>query len=577
MRGFGAPAGVRGAFMLAVVVSWLSGTGAAQAQRRCFAGGPCPVPSKESKDSFSLGAGSHIELHLDAVDPRHEKAPPDKAHYTPKKPALKEVVPTREAAPDPRMEQKPSPRQSWDGLPTVGPTRLLPEDLLDIPGQYIVDFNGAALAAAGIDLTTVPTADLARRLGVESAQIRSIQRRFMRSAVLRVDAQQAVALAANPLIGAVHADTKIKAAGSSTPPLSWGLDRLDSPQRPLDGKFDRESGAYAARVYLFDSEVANVAKELDARHVLGARFLATADEQQELCDGHGSQMASLIGGRTTGSAPRAQIVSLVVLPCHSAKTGDGASLVEAAEWLLEREAVLKDSKPVIANMSLAGKWSRKLNSVVEILTEKDVAVVASAGNNSDDACRYSPASSKDAITVGSIGPDDEIATSSNFGECVKVHAPGERITALNGDARGKYVAVNGTSGAAALVSGLLARSLERSGPAAARDYVLNAALPTRLWTKKEGNVPLAQISPGWRSFCRLAQKGHRGSITLHKSPGGKAIDSLAPDTLVLAERKSNAWIFVRLARGGAGWIPSGDRESRPLLRSYDEEPCPLPP
>lgn len=470
---------------------------------------------------------------------------------------------------------RPAARHSWDGLPQIAAKRLTRDDLLDIPGQYIIDFNPAAFAAAGLNLQTITLADLAARLAIEPTQIRSIQRRFMRSAVVRASAQQAAALAANPLVSAVHADTKIKASGGA-PPLSWGLDRLDSPQRPLDGKFDRESGAYAARVYLFDSEAANVSTELEDRLVVGARFLPTPDAQ-EACDGHGSQMASLIGGRTTGSAPRAQIVSLVVLPCDSEKTGDGASLVEAAEWLLMREAELKAATPAIANMSLASKWSRKINSVVEILTENGVAVVAAAGNNSDDACRYSPASAKDAITVGATGPNDETADSSNFGDCVKIHAPGELVTALKGDAGNTYVAANGTSGAAALVSGVLARALERRGAAEARNHLLNAALPGRFWTRKDGSAPLAQLSPAWRSYCRIARRGHAQSLSLHKSPGGKAIGSLAPDTLVVAERKSDAWILVRLARGGDGWIAGGKKDPWPLLRSDSEEPCPQPP
>lgn len=573
----------------------LTGAAFAQTPRDCPPGvaGCASVPTKPADVVPKLPP--HLQIELDLKNPALQ-TPAPRVETNPRKlphgikievltlpKEIEDTSPKKahdkpEAAPKPdrtRPARRPAVRNSWDGLPQIAAIRLTGDDLLDIPGQYIVDFNLTAFAAAGLDLQSISLADLAARLAIQPAQIRSIQRRFMRSAVVRVSPQQAAALAANPLVSAVHADTKIKASGAA-PPLSWGLDRLDSPQRPLDGKFDRESGAYAARVYLFDSEVANLSTELGDRLVLGARFLPTPDAQ-EACDGHGSQMASLIGGRTTGSAPRAQIVSLVVLPCDSEKTGEGASLVAAAEWLLLREAELKDTTPTIANMSLASKWSRKINSVVEILTANGVAVVAAAGNNSDDACRFSPASAKDAITVGATGPNDETADSSNFGDCVKIHAPGELVTALKGDARNTYVAVSGTSGAAALVSGVLARALERRGAAEAREHLLNAALPRRFWTRKDGNAPLAQLSPGWRSYCRIAWRGHAGSRSLHKSPGGTTIGLLAPDTLVRAERKSNAWIFVRLARGGDGWIAGGEKEPWPLLRSESEEPCaPLP-
>lgn len=47
-----------------------------------------------------------------------------------------------------------------------------------------------------------------------------------------------------------------------------------------------------------------------------------------------------------------------------------------------------------------------------------------AGNDNRDACKYSPAASPLAITVGASNIADARAYFSNYGECVDVFAPG---------------------------------------------------------------------------------------------------------------------------------------------------------
>jgi len=554
--------------LLAVATALLTGTATAQDKAPCIPGVPCGRPPlKIESGPRELPPDLKLRLDIKVIE-----APPPKPAEPDKPIRSKAVVPKHRPTP---LQHPQAARNSWDGLPQIGPTRLRSDDLQDVPGQYIVDFNDAALAAAGLDIQSIATDELARRLAIEPAQIRSIQPRFMRTAVLRVTAQQAAALASNPLVSAVHADTKIKAAGSA-PPLSWGLDRLDSPTLPLDGRFDRQSGAYEARVYLFDSEIAIATQELETRVTLGARFRTMPGPSVSPCAGHGVEMASLIAGRTTGVAPRAQIVSLVVLPCDREETGEGASLIEATEWLLFREAGLQDKKPVIAHMSLASKWSSPINKAVAKLSANGVSVVAAAGNEEQDACRFSPASAKEAITVGATGPDDSLAGFSNFGECVKIYAPGEKVTVATGNAKAPYGAAAGTSHAAALVTGVLVRSLQRRDPAAASEQLLSAALPSRFWRKSDAKAMLAQMSPDWRRYCRIAGQNDGSELALHRRPGGPVVGALKPDALVQPVRKSKSWMLVRLARGGTGWIGSVDGANWPLLQADGEAGCPQP-
>lgn len=463
-------------------------------------------------------------------------------------------------------------RPSWQGLPELPVTALLPDDLLDIEGQYIVDFNLGGFTTAGLDLANIPIIDLAARLGLQGDQIRSVQRQFLRSAVVRATADQMAALSSNPLVATVHASTRLKAAGGRLP-LSWGLDRLDSPSLPLDGRFDRETGNYSARIYLFDSGALPSTADFGKRIITRANFTRREADDLASCAGHGTEMASLIMGRTTGSAPKAELVDVVVLPCERDRTGDSGSLVEAVEWLLVTEQDTRDGRPIIANMSLIGKWSRKINDAVATLTENGVVVVVAAGNNAEDACRFSPASAKEAVTVAATGPDDETPGFSNFGPCVKVNAPGLRITAVTGDRRAPYAAANGTSGAAALVSGVLARSLKNRGVASAEKWLRDAALPSSLWRKTAETVGLAQVSSEWRKLCRTAKLADGNAHRLFRTPGGKPVGSLPTDALVRVDRVIPGWALVSTLSDRKGWAATVTAGSPAFLQPDADVIC----
>jgi aqualysin 1 len=464
------------------------------------------------------------------------------------------------------IAQSPAPKQSWDGLPNIPVTVLKDQDMADIPNQFIVDFNLDAVKAGGFNLLTISQNDLATALGIAPSQIRSIQRRFLFSAVIKATPEQAAILAKHKFIKTVEVDTQIKAAGGQRV-LSWGLDRLDGPALPLDGHFDRDFGDYQTRIYVFDTAVDQGHAEFGNRLKFGASFVKPIKDKSRKCREHGTEMASLIAGQTTGSAPKSEIVQLVVLPCEREQTGEASSLIEAAEWLLVREADHGDGKPVIANMSIAGKWSRKINQAVSVLTENQVAVVAAAGNNAQDACRFSPASAKDAITVAATGPKDETPGFSNFGSCVDIHAPGKFLTALTESSKDIYVASNGTSGATALVSGLLARSLKNKGPKAAALWLANASVPAMLWRKDQPDMLLAQVNPDIHLFCRVGKNTVK--LLGAASNTSKLLKLVKSGAIVHISQVQQEWLLINTQGGAMGWISRSDL----LQELTSESPC----
>lgn len=78
------------------------------------------------------------------------------------------------------------------------------------------------------------------------------------------------------------------------------------------------------------------------------------------------------------------------------------------------------------------------------------------GNDNKDACDYSPAASKNAITVAASTLGDERAYFSNYGPCVNVFAPGLNILSTYTGSPTAISTLSGTSMASPHVAGLLA-------------------------------------------------------------------------------------------------------------------------
>lgn len=75
-----------------------------------------------------------------------------------------------------------------------------------------------------------------------------------------------------------------------------------------------------------------------------------------------------------------------------------------------------------ANMSLGGGMSRALDMAVDSVVSSGVHFAVAAGNDDRDACNYSPAASKKAVTVGATTISDARAWFSNWGKCVDIFA-----------------------------------------------------------------------------------------------------------------------------------------------------------
>ena len=109
------------------------------------------------------------------------------------------------------------------------------------------------------------------------------------------------------------------------------------------------------------------------------------------------------------------------------------------------------------NLSLGGAPNTQLDDAVAAATASGLTVIVAAGNNSADACSYSPARAPSAITIGATTSADGIASYSNTGSCVDLYAPGSGITSAWIGSSSATNTISGTSMATPHVAGLAAR------------------------------------------------------------------------------------------------------------------------
>ncbi len=105
----------------------------------------------------------------------------------------------------------------------------------------------------------------------------------------------------------------------------------------------------------------------------------------------------------------------------------------------------------VINMSLGGKGkSSHEEAAVLKAYEAGIPVIVAAGNETDDASKYTPACINEAITVSALDSNGKFASFSNFGEKIDVSAPGVSINSAKRG--GGYISADGTSMAAPHVS-----------------------------------------------------------------------------------------------------------------------------
>ncbi|MFC4608368.1 S8 family peptidase [Streptomyces maoxianensis] len=306
----------------------------------------------------------------------------------------------------------------------------------------------------------------------------------LRGFSVKASAAQAQRLASDPRVAYVEQDSRV-ALSATQSNATWGLDRIDQRQLPLDTSYTYNTTASNVSIYVIDTGVRTAHQEFGGRAVIGTDAVGDGQNGND-CNGHGTHVAGTTAGSTYGVAKGARIVGVRVLNCQGSGTTSG--VVAGIDWVTANAV-----KPAVANMSLGGGASTSLDDAVKRSVASGVSYAVAAGNGNaggkaQNACNYSPARVPEAITVGATDNTDTKASWSNYGTCLDLFAPGVGITSSWSTSDTATNTISGTSMATPHVAGVAALYLSghpSATPAQVRDAMVAAT--TSAVVKSAGN------------------------------------------------------------------------------------------
>jgi len=346
----------------------------------------------------------------------------------------------------------------------AGPAK---EHLVAVPlGSVQQTIAGSYIVTVRDDITNVDNVATALA-GEHRGVLGHVYRVALRGFAIENLSPAAVALVARDRrVARVEPDQVVKAMATQTG-ATWGLDRVDQLDLPLDGNYTYNVDGTGVSVYIIDTGVLLTHVDFGGRAHTGIDVVTPGGTAND-CNGHGTHVAGTIGGTTYGVAKNVQLFAVRVLDCNG--SGSTSNVIAGIDWVTANHA-----SPAAAILALGSTFSAALNQAVANSVAAGVTYGVVAGASALDACNFSPASEPSAITVAATDITDKFASFSNFGPCVDINAPGVNITSDWIGSNTATITITGTSMGTAHVVGAIALYLS-ANPASTPAQVASALI-----------------------------------------------------------------------------------------------------
>jgi subtilisin family serine protease len=209
---------------------------------------------------------------------------------------------------------------------------------------------------------------------------------------------------------------------------------------------DLGTGGAGVLVAVIDGGIDKKHQDLRGATVLGRNMATDQPDNNWDTTAHGTAMAALIAGRGHGSgdgvvgvAPRSKVMSISPI-------ADASLLADGIRWAVEHDAK-------VINMSFSLESTGEVQQAINEAVAADIVLVGAVGNDFGGPVKQ-PSSLDNVIGVGSVTESNKVAEFSNRGEGLDLVTYGTGMPAAL--ANDRYRLADGTSGSAALVSGVVA-------------------------------------------------------------------------------------------------------------------------
>jgi hypothetical protein len=374
-----------------------------------------------------------------------------------------------------------------------------------VPDEYIVVLRDDVKGMAGVRAAAVAEEMAVPRGG----RVLHAYEHALKGFSVRMPEARVRELLEDPRVAYIEENGVVSASAAQTS-ATWGIDRIDQRNLPRDSTYNYNFDGTGVHAYIIDTGMRLTHSQYSGR--VGNGFDAiTAGGNANDCHGHGTHVAGTVGGTTWGVAKKATLHPVRVLDCTG--YGSDEQVIAGLDWVAANHV-----KPAVANMSLGGDASQALDDAVERMIAAGVVTAVAAGNDSGNACSYSPARTPNALTVGSTTSSDARSSFSNYGTCLDIFAPGSSITSASSSSDTGSTSMSGTSMASPHVAGVAALYLQ-ANPSATPAQTM-AALTTNA-------TPSKVTSPGTGSPNLLL-------YSMFITGGGGGGDTTAPSTSITA-------------------------------------------
>ncbi|MGV9103148.1 MAG: S8 family serine peptidase [Candidatus Thorarchaeota archaeon] len=209
--------------------------------------------------------------------------------------------------------------------------------------------------------------------------------------------------------------------------LDWGVDDIDAERvwGGTEGATDVVSGNVAGagvNVAILDTGIDYTHPDLDDVYAGGYDFVDDDSDPKD-GNGHGTHCAGIVAAEDNdegviGVAPMTSLYAVRVLDDQG--SGYTSDIIAGIDWAV-------DNGMNVISMSLGGgDYDSSFNDAINRAYSADVVVVAASGNDGEGTVSY-PAAYTNAIAVGAIDSNHQLASFSNYGDEQEVVAPGVDI------------------------------------------------------------------------------------------------------------------------------------------------------